>query len=51
MKYFDLVGLLLVKSGEHTAGPSNVNRPKKSGKKVKDHLHEVARLSMFPAPV
>ena len=42
MKYFDLVGLLAVKSGERTAGPSNVNGQKKLGKKVKDHLPEVA---------
>ena len=42
MMYFDLVGLVLVKSGERTAGPSNVNGQKKLGKKVKDHLPEVA---------
>ena len=34
MMYFDLVGLVLVKSGERTAGPSNVNGQKKLGKKV-----------------
>ena len=42
MMYFDLVGLVLVKSGERTAGPSNVNGQKKLGKKVGDHLVEVA---------
>ena len=44
MMYFDLVGLVLVKSGERTAGPSNVNGQKKLGKKVGDHLVEVAWL-------
>ena len=43
MMYFDLVGLVLVKSGERTAGPSNVNGQKKLGKK--EHLGEVAWLS------
>ena len=42
MMYFDLVGLVLVKSGECTAGPSNVNGQKKLGKKGEDHLAEVA---------
>ena len=42
MKYFDLVGLVAVKSGERTAGPSNVNGQKKLGKKVGDLLAEVA---------
>ena len=42
MMYFDLVGLVLVKSGERTAGPSNVNGQKKLGEKVGGHLAEVA---------
>ena len=50
MMYFDLVGLVLVKSGERTAGPSNVNGQKKLDKKVKDHLQEVARLSKTCSP-
>ena len=42
MMYFDLARLVLVRTVELTAGPSNVNRRKKLSKKVEDRPREVS---------